>query len=184
MRTDALNNLIQPGAPMSLVAGAGTNIASTPLDLLGQGVGQAPANIIGTVANSQFGTDFGIGSDRPMLDIVIGTALATANGCTLNLALQAAPDTGTTGGYQPGTWQTLVETGPITAAQGVANTRIARFDWPPAFPETSPPPRYIRLLAQVPSGENFTAGTLAFAVVTLARDDQANKYAARNYKAQ
>jgi hypothetical protein len=183
MRTDALVTFIFPGGPLSLVAGAGVNIPSAVIDQLGLGVG-VPAtqgNIIGTVYNNQFAVDFGIGDDRLLLDVVIGTGLVTADACTLNLALQGAPDTGLTGGYLPGTWQTLVETGPLTAAQCPANTRIARFDWPPSFPETSPPPRFIRLLAQVPSGENFTAGTIAFALATSARDDFAQKYAARNY---
>jgi len=181
MRTDALVSFVLPFAPLSLVAGAGINIPSAVLDLLGQGVGMAPGNIIGNVYNNQFGTDFGIGGDRVMLDIVIGTGLVTGDSCTLNLAVQAAADTGATGSYAPGTWQTLVETGPLTAAQCVAQTRIARFDWPPSFPETMPPPRYVRLLAQVPSGLNFTAGTIAFALATSGRDDYTIRYAARNY---
>ena len=187
MRTDALVQPIPFTAPLSLVASAGTNIPSSVVDLLGLGVGQSPASagqIIGTTYNQQFGTDFGIGDDRVLFDIVIGTGLATANGCTLNLAMQAAPDTGLTGGWLPGTWQTLVETGPLTAAQCAASTRIARWDWPPSFPETSPLPRFIRLLAQVPTGENFSAGSIAFALVTSVRDDLAQRYAARGYTAQ
>ena len=183
MRTDALVTFVFPGGPLSLVAGAGVSIPSAVIDLLGLGVG-VPAtqgNIIGSVYNNQFGVDFGIGDDRLLLDVVIGTALATADSCTLNLAMQGAPDTGLTGGYLPGTWQTLVETGPLTAAQCPAGARIARFDWPPSFPETSPPPRFVRLLAQVPSGELFTAGTIAFALATSARDDMAQRYAARGY---
>lgn len=179
MRSDATLAFVPLGSPLSLVAGAGIGIPSAiTLDLLGVGVGVAPQSIIGTV--SIFGTDFGIGSERPLLNIVIGTGLVTANSATLNLALQAAADQGVAGGYQPSTWRTLVETGPLTAAQCVANTRIARFDWPPAFPENLQP-RYMRLLAQVPAATNFSAGTIAFALVTPARDDQANRYAARNY---
>ena len=183
MRTDALVTFIFPGGPLSLVAGAGVNIPSAVIDLLGLGVGvpSTQGNIIGSFYNNQFGVDFGIGDDRLLLDVVIGTGLVTADSCTLNLAMQGAPDTGLTGGYLPGTWQTLVETGPLTAAQCPANTRIARFDWPPSFPETSPPPRFVRLLAQVPSGELFTAGTIAFALATSARDDFAQRYAAKNY---
>lgn len=184
MRTDALVTFIPVFAPLSLVAGAGINIPSAVIDLLGLGVGQSPAlngQIIGTTYNQQFGTDFGIGDDRVLMDVVIGAGLVTANASTLNLAMQAAPDTGLTGGWLPGVWQTLVETGPLTAAQCVAGTRIARFDWPPSFPETMPPPRFMRLLAQVPAGENFTAGSIAFALGTSARDDFAQKYAARGY---
>lgn len=181
MRTDANVAFIFPGGPLSLVAGAGIAISTIVLDLLGQGAGMAPGNIIGTTYNNQFGTDFGIGDDRLLLNVVIGTGLVTANAATLNLAFQGAPDTGLTGGYMPGTWQTFVETGPLTAAQCVANTRIARFDWPPSFPENQPPPRFVRLLAQVPAATNFTAGTIASALATLARDDMAQRYAARGY---
>lgn len=184
MRTDALVAPVPLSAPMSLVGGAGVSLPSGVIDLLGLGVGISPASagsIIGTTYNQQFGTDFGIGAEKVQFDIVIGTALVTANSATLNLAFQGAPDTGLTGGWLPGTWQTLVETGPITAAQGVLNTRIARWDFPPSFPETQPPPRFIRLLAQVPAATNFTAGTLLFALATLARDDMAQRYAARNY---
>lgn len=179
MRNDASIAFVAIGGNLSLIAGAGINIPSAVIDLLGQGVGTAPQNIIGTA--TLFGTDFGIGTDRPVLNVVIGTALVTGTSATLNLAMQAAVDQGAAGNYQPGTWQTLVETGPLTAAQCAANTRIARFDWPPAFPEGLQP-RYMRLLAQVPAATLFTAGTIASAIVTLARDDQANRYAARNYR--
>jgi len=184
MRTDALLAFIPPQAPLSLVAGAGVSVASTIIDVLGLGVGVAPTNVIigQSVYNNQFAADLGIGDDRLLLDCVIGVALATSNSATLNLAFQGAPDTGLTGGYLPGTWQTLVETGTLTAAQCPAGARIARFDWPPSFPETSPPPRFVRLLAQIPASTNFTAGTIAFALPTSARDDWGLKYAARNYK--
>jgi hypothetical protein len=179
MLLDALLAFVPLGAPLSLVGGAGISIPSTlTLDLLGQGVGTAPTNIIGTATT--FGTDFGIGDDRALLECVVGAALTTADGCTLNVAMQAAPDQGAGGSYQPGAWQTLVETGPLTAAQCPANTRVARFDWPPAFPENLQP-RYMRLLFQVPSGLNFTGGTIAWAIPTLTRDDQSNRYAAKNY---
>ena len=187
MRTDGLLMPVPLSAPLSLVGAAGVNLPSGVIDLLGLGVGMSPAlagQIIGTTFNQQFGIDYGVGDDRLLLDCVIGVALATSDSCTLNLAFQGAPDTGLTGGWLPGTWQTLVETGPLTAAQCPAGARIARFDFPPSFPETSPPPRFIRLLAQVPSGELFTAGTIAFALLTSARDDYAAKCAARGYSAQ
>lgn len=179
MRLDSSISFVPLGSPLSLVAAAGVDIASTNIvDILGAGVGVAPPSIIGTA--SVFGSDMGIGDNRPLLDVVIGTALATGTSATLNVALQGAIDSGSAGGYLPGTWQTFVETGEITAAQGVANARIARFDWPPAFPETLRP-RFYRLLFQVPAATLFTAGTIAFALVTMARDDQANKYASKNF---
>jgi hypothetical protein len=104
----------------------------------------------------------------------------TPNGCTLNVQFQGAPYTGAGGNYQPGAWQTLMETGPLTAAQLPINTPFARFDFPPAFPANLNP-RYLRLLFQTPAGANFSAGGVAFAIVTFIRDDQANKFAAKNF---
>lgn len=181
MRSDALLAFVPLGSALSLVAGTGVSIPSPiTFDALGQGVGTAPVNIIGSA--TVFGTDFGVGDDRPLLNVVIGTALATATSATLNVAFQGAVDPGAGGNYTPTTWQTLVETGPLTAAQCTANTRVARFDWPPAFPETmAAAPRFFRLLFQIPASTNFTAGTCAFALVTTARDDQANRNAARNF---
>lgn len=178
MITDALVNFIPIGVPLSLVAGAGVPVASGVLDLLGQGVGTAPQNIIGNA--TVFGEDAGIGGLRPQLEVLISTALVTANAATLNIAFQAAVDQGVAGGYQPGTWQTLVETGPIAVANLGAGVKAARFDFPPAFPENLNP-RYLRLLFTPPAGTNFTAGAVQ-APVTMVRDDQSNKFAAANYK--
>ncbi len=180
MITDSQLNFIPIGAPLSLIAGAGVSIPSQALDLLGQGVGTAPSgNIIGTA--SLFGEDAGVGGRRrPELASAIGIALATANAATFNMALQAAPDTGLAGGYQPGTWSTLVETGAIAVAKLTAGTPIGRFPILPAFPANLAP-RYLRLLVQVPAATNFSAGTIAFATMTWVRDDQSNKFAAKNF---
>lgn len=179
MLIDALLAFIPPGTNQSMVAGAGISIPSVGLiDLLGQGVGTAPANIIGNA--TVFGSDQGIGGEKPLVQAVVGTAFVTATAATLNVAFQAAPDTGVGGGYQPGAWQTLVETGPLTAAQLTAGQILARFDFPPAFPANLSP-RYLRLLFQVPAATDFTAGTIASAIITMARDDLANKFAAGNF---
>lgn len=176
MMLDASLNFVGIGGNLSLVAGAGINIpSSNVIDFLGSGVGTAPPVIIGTP--TLFGTDMGIGDIKAQIQAIISTALATSNVATLNMAFQLAPDTAVT--HQPGTWQTVVETGPITAAQGAANT-VLRLDWPAAFPANENA-RYARLLFQVPAGTNFTAGVIASALVTTVRDDQANKYAAKNY---
>lgn len=177
MRSDSQLAFVPIGTPLSIVAGAGVDVASTVIDLLGVGVGVAPPSIIGNV--SVFGTDFGIGGDRPLLDVVVGTAFTTSNAATLNVAMQAAADDGT---YNPGSYSTLVETGEIAVSSLTANARIARFDWPPAWPEGLRP-RFVRLLFQIPAGTNMDTGTIAFALVTTARDDQANKYAAKNFVA-
>src|ERR1700761_2615456 len=116
MRTDATWTFISTAAPFSLVGAAGANLPTNPIDMLGLGAGVAPTDIIGTV--STWGTDFGISAGKmgtPKLQVSIGTSLATANACTLNLAIQFAPDAGSPT-YQPGAWQTVMETGALTAA--------------------------------------------------------------------
>lgn len=168
MLLDASLSLVPLGGNLSLVAGAGVSIPSNILDILGQGVGQAPGNIIGNA--SLFGADIGVGGIRPELVVAIGVACTTANGATLNTALQAAADLGATGNYQPDTWHTIVETGAIAAASLTAGQIIARFPFLPVFPATLRP-RFLRLLFQVPAAENFTAGTIAYAVPTMVRDD-------------
>ena len=110
---------------------------------------------------------------------MVGTACATASGATLNVQFQAAVDQGVGGNYQPGTWITLVETGPIAVANLTANQILARFDYPPAFPAGTLP-RYLRLNFQTATG-TFTAGTISSAIVTMVRDDSANRFSARNY---
>lgn len=178
MISDALLNLVPINGNLSLVGGAGVAIPSPGIiDLLGSGVGTPSPNIIGNA--TLFGEDVGIGGKRPELNVVIGTALASGNAATLNVALQAAPDTA--GTHQPGAWQTIGETGPITVAQGTAGQIVARFPFLPAFPANLNA-RYIRLLFSPAAATNFTAGTIASATVTMVRDDQANKYAASNFK--
>jgi len=181
MRTDALLNFVPPGVPLSMVAAAGVNIPSTnTIDLLGVGVGLPPPNIIGQTTNFGSPDAMGTGLMRPELVVTVGTTFTTANGATLNIALQAAADQGSAGGYQPSTWDTLIETGAIAVANLVAGTPLARFPWVPPFPANLRP-RFLRLLFQIPSGENFTAGTIGWATVTPMRDDQFNKYAVSNY---
>lgn len=175
MMTDALVSFVALNAPLSLVASAGTSIPSNVLDLAGPGVGYAMTNIIGTA--TVFGTDFGIGSDRPLLNCVVGTSLTTANSCTLNTALQGAIDNGSN---QPGTWITYAETGAIAVASLAAGTVFARFDIEAAFPSLTLP-RFLRLYFQVPASENFSAGTVASAIITMARDDWSVAAQSKNY---
>ena len=175
MILDSLLSFVAPGTPLSLVGSAGVAIPSNVLDLLGVGSGNASSNIIGDA--SVFGEDTGIGGVKPQVQVNIGTACTTSTSATLNVAFQAAIDDGSNA---PGTWETLIETGPIAVADLTAGAVLARFDFPPAFPPGLSP-RFLRLLFQVPSGTDFTAGTVASAIVTKVRDDQANRYAARNY---
>ncbi len=183
MYNDALLAFVPIGGNQSMVGAAGASIVLAPggvaLDLMGAGVGVAPPNIFGTSFGT-FGADMGIGVRKPLLACAIGTAFATGNVATWNLAFQLAADQGAAGGYQPSTWYTAAETGPQTVANAPANAIIARFDWPPAFPATLRP-RFARLLMQFPAATNLSAGTIAYAIVTLDRDDLSIKNAQRNY---
>jgi len=177
MLIDSLVSFIPPGSPLSLVAGAGVSIPSNVIDLLGLGAGIAPSSsaIIGNVTT--FGADLGIGELKGQLEVLFTTGLVAVGGSTLNIQFQVAPEDATT--HQPGTWQTLVETGPMTAANLGINKRAARFDYPPVFPETLRP-RFARLLFSPSAGGSFSAGAVV-APVTMQRDDVANLNQPRNY---
>lgn len=188
MLLDALVNFVPIGSPLSIVGGAGISFGSNVYDILGLGVGVAPSErIIGLPSSGVFGEDTGIGAIKPQVQVNLGVIpTANAGAPTLNVAFQGAPDLGAGGGYQPGAWQTLVETGPLTVAQLAAAASatlgypIARFDFPPAFPPGLDP-RYLRLLFQLAAGTSFAAGTIASAIVTMVRDDLAIKYQPRNF---
>lgn len=185
---DALISFIPIGTPLSLVGAAGVTFPSTNIvDLLGNGVGVAPTNIFGNT--SVFGTDEGVGGKRPELNVTIGTALTGAVGQQLKVALQGAIDTGVGGNYQPGPWVDIDSQDGIALANitggAVAGAVVFRSPFLPTMPANLRP-RFLRLLfspmtvTALPSG-SFTAGTIASALVTMVRDDQANKFAARNY---
>jgi len=186
MRSDATLAFVPIGGPgLSLVAGAGVAIPSTVLDLLGVGVGVAPPSIIGT-QSLLFGTDFGVGRYVPHIAIFLSPTpiITTATAASLNCQLQMAPDLGTPT-YQPGAWQTIAETGPMTlaqlvAAQAGAKQQPIRMDFVPNFP-AGLNPRYARLNFATAAGTSFTAGSIASAIITPVRDDLSNKFAQRNY---
>ena len=172
MRYDNLLSFVTPGTPLSVV-GANTTFNSTALDLSSFGSGVANTNIIGTPTS--FGTDLGIGRMRAEILAVIGTAFATATSATLNAALQFAPDNGSNAA---GTYVTTMETGAMTAAQLTAGTGICRWSFPPVFPQNMRP-RFVRIQFTVVN--TSTAGTIAYAILTPARDDLGFLQAARNY---
>lgn len=179
MITDALVAFVPIGGNLSLVGATGSTFAS-PLtyDFLGQGVGQAPGNIIGN--RTLAGTDEGVGGKRPELNITIGTAVTAVGACLLKVALQGAVDTGAGGGYLPGTWTDIDSQDNIAAANLVAGAVIFRSPWIPQMPANLQA-RYLRLLFTLSGGTSFTAGTIGSALVTMVRDDQANKFAAKNF---
>jgi hypothetical protein len=116
------------------------------------------------------------------LAVAIGIAPTTSNSATLEVALQAAADNGSN---QPGTWQTIGTSGAQSVANLPANTVFCRLPWLPPFPANLRP-RFLRLLFIVPSGTNFSAGTIAYALVVPpgGRDDLFNKYVPKNYVVQ
>jgi hypothetical protein len=182
MLTDALLSFQPLGSPLSLVAGAGTDVRATNIiDLLGLGVGVvAPSNgnpIIGNTDTFGQADAMGVGGLRPDLVVTIGTALVTATDATVNVQLQGAQDDGT---GNPGAWQTFGESGEITAAQATAGKIIARLPWLPPFP-VNLRPRFLSLNFAIPAATTFTAGTIASALVAALRDDPFQNQAARNY---
>lgn len=179
MRLDSQLAFVPVGAPLSFSGGTGTLYTSNVIDLLGLGSGVNPSNFVIWGNSTVFGEDPGIGTNRPELMVAIGTAATTSNSATLNIQFQAAVDSGTPN-FTPGTWNTVVETGYISAANLTANQVVARFPWLPEFP-ASTRPRFLRLGFQVLASTAFTAGTIAFAIPTFVRDDQANKYQTKNY---
>ncbi len=177
MELDGLLQFVPYGSPLSIVLSSGAGVASNVIDLAGAGVGVAPPNDFGT--SSVFGTDLGIGRQKTQLLCTVGTAFATSTSSTLNIQFQAAVDTGSGGNYQPGTWNTLVETGYMAAANLGAGKTVARFDYPPSFPFGTLP-RFLRLYFQTLTATSFTAGTIAFAMPVTLRDDVI--FGAKNFK--
>lgn len=186
MITDALVAFVPIGGNLSLVGGAGVAIPSQNIiDLLGQGVGSAPSNIIGNA--TVFGEDAGVGGNlRPEINVTIGTACTGAGGQLLKIALQGAIDSGVGGNYQPGTWTDIVSQDSITMANLVSGAVPFRVPFLPTMP-ASLRPRFLRLLftpmtsTTLPSG-NLTAGTIASALVTWVRDDLSNRFATSNFR--
>jgi len=179
MITDSKENFVAPGSPLSIVAAAGVDIPSPGIiDFLGDGPGTPVTNHFGTSTLPGQADAQGVGGVRPELVVAIGTAATAGTSTpTLNVQLQGAPDDGSN---NPGTWQTLGESGEFTVAQLVAGQVIARLPWLPPFP-VNLRPRFLRLNFAVPAGTAFGAGTIAYATVTTVRDDPFQMQAARAY---
>ncbi len=167
MITDALVNF----TPVAVTPTVAADYPSAVIDILGSGVGTAPANIIGNRA--LFGSDVGIGGVRPQIECLVTAAFV--GGTSVQVKFQAAPDVA--GTHIPTTWTTLVETAAILTASLTLGQVLARFDYPPAFP-AGLNPRYLRLLFT--SLGTFSLGSI-IAPTTMVRDDQANKFAANNF---
>jgi hypothetical protein len=172
---------VPAGAPLSLVGGAGVSFTSNVIDLMGPGVGVNIQNYFGISAAPGQADALGVGDPVPDISVFVGTALATATSATLTIQYQAAPDDGTSTGT-PGTWQTIAQTAAYTAAQGAANTELCRLPMLPPVPFNLRP-RFLRLNFSIPSGADFTAGTIASALVVATRDDYFSKQQPSNYTA-
>jgi hypothetical protein len=171
-------------APFSIVAGAGVATPSSVIDLLGLGSGVAPVNIIGN--NSVFGQDPGIGWPRGQAQVIVTTAFTTATAATMNFIYQGAPDSGSGGGYLPGTWQTIVESGYLAVTDldsAVATDPDGAIAWQFDFEPTHPisfRPRFLRVLCQPLAATLFTAGAVRIPT-TLGLDQFKQKFQGRNY---
>lgn len=188
MMTDPLVSFVPiNAAAISLVGAAGALIQiGQVLDFLGNGVGVAPPNIIGIRPTGFYGVDPGVGRMKPEIQINLGTLPATGNGATPEFAVQYAPDTGTAGNYQPGTWEDAITTGFKTIAQ-LLNTLPLRLDLPPVpQDQQANPPRYARLIMRPnqtgAAAANLTAGTVTFAGLVMGRDDLVQKFMANNFQ--
>jgi len=179
MLIDSKLAFVPYGSPLSLVAAAGVDVlAPGVIDLLGNGAGTTVQNITGIATLPGQADAMGQGNMRPELVVAIGTALVADTGSPiLQVELQAAPDNGS---GSPGTYQVLGAGPLITAAQGIAGRQIARIPWLPPFPDNLRP-RFLRLNFNILAGTNYSAGTIAYALVTQARDDYFAAQAARNY---
>jgi hypothetical protein len=144
-----------------------TAASSSIIDLAGVGSGNAPNMRFG-VQSSVFGEDIGIGdgASPPVIACIVGTAFAASGAGTLQVALQTAPDNGSNA---PGTWSNAVLTDVLALSQLTAGQKIAEFTVPPRDPNAAIP-RFIRLYYTVATGP-MTAGTIAYAGITLGRDD-------------
>lgn len=183
MMTDALLSFVPLNGNLSLVGGAGVDIVCPNIiDLLGNGIGVAPTSIFGNTAVFGSPDALGVGGARPEMNVVVGTSLVTGNAATLTAQLQGAPDPGAAGNYTPlnAAYVPFASSGGLLVANLTAGTVFFRTPWLPPFPANLRP-RFLRLVFKVPAGTNFSAGTISSALVTTVRDDQFNKYAAKNF---
>lgn len=176
MINDALAGFVFESAPLSLIAAAGVDIPTDPIDLFGDGVGVTVRNIWGNSALPFLPDAHGVGMPVPQIAILIGQAATTGSAATANFQLQGAEDNGA---GSPGSYQTYRETGPLTAAQLTAGQMI-RLDFAPPFP-LNDRPRFLRLNIEIPAGTDFTAGTVLSAQTVTTRDDWYVGQQPRNY---
>jgi|SRR5579863_9188814 len=161
--------ILDVNALLSQAQAITVSAASTGVyDTAGLGVGQAVKNIFGNVTN--FGADIGAGgplASAPQLIVIVGTAFAASGAGTLQVQLQAAPDTSNSG--TPGTYQTIAQTDTYALATLSAGAVIAKFTVPERYAGSNFP-RFYRLNYVVGTGP-MTGGTIAFAGLLTGIDD-------------
>lgn len=173
MISDQLVSFLPPSSNLAVLA---AEVYSNVIDVLGVGAGitAAQANaIIGTATLP--GWDPNVGVVVPEIVCAVGTAFATGAGATLTMKFEGAPDNGS---GSPGTYKVYEQTPAMTAAQLTANSFFGRMKWPYEYPDGDNP-RFFRL-AFTPSAA-FTAGTVAFALVTMGPWVNYSRYAAKNF---
>lgn len=171
MITDQLVSFLPPSSNLAVL---GVTVYSNVIDILGVGAGitAAQANVITGTATVP-GWDPNVGMVVPEIVCAVGTAFAGAG--TLTMQFQGAPDNGS---GSPGTYKVYEQTPAMTIAQLTASSFFGRLKWPYEYPDGDNP-RFFRL-AFVPSS-TFTAGTVAYAVVTMGPWVNYAKYAAKNF---
>ncbi len=179
MINDALFAFVPYNAPLSLVGSAGVDFATDPYDILGAGVGTTVTNIWGNSTLPGQADGLSVGMPQPYIAVIVGTAFTTGSSATMTIQFQGAPDDGSGGA---GTYLTYAQTGDITAAQATAGAELCRLPFVPPFP-LNHRPRFLRLNFAIPSGVDWTAGTIASAYVVGTRDDQYMLQQPRNYTA-
>ena len=172
MITDQLVNFLPPSSNQAVMNAV---VYSNVVDLLGVGAGITPeqANVIIGSTVSTFGADQGVGIIVPELICAVGTAFAGAG--TLTTTFEGAEDNGS---GSPGAYQVFDQSPAMTIAQLTAASFFYRRKWPIEYPDGFNP-RFLRL-GFTPSA-TFTAGTIAYAVVTMGPTAQFNKYQGKNF---
>lgn len=172
---DALASFVS--SPLSLIAAAGVDVPTLPIDLFGDGVGVAVTNIWGNSTLPGSPDAHGVGSPLPLIDILIGTTPVDGTGTpTLTVELQGAEDNGS---GSPGSYQTYIASATMTTAQIPTGTRI-RLPFAPPFPFNDRP-RFLRLNFNIPAATAYSAGTILSANVVFPRDDWSVANQSRNY---
>lgn len=148
-----------------------TTAASTNVyDTAGLGTGNPVTNIFGNATagagtSQNFGEDLGGGgplAEAPQLQVIVNAAFTASGAATLQVQLQAAPDTNNTG--TPGTWQTIAQTDAFALATLTAGQVLTKWTVPGRYPGSNFP-RFYRLNYVVATGP-MTAGAVSAQLLT------------------